>query len=137
MTNISATLRKEAIHVPGARNWEKEFGFQPAVKFGNFIYLTGHVGCDQQGHCVSDALEPQVEKVFENLQATLTAAGSDLSKMLQMTCFIVDILRNGPPFWAMRKRIMPNTLFTSASIGIHELADPRLLLEIQGIAYCE
>jgi enamine deaminase RidA (YjgF/YER057c/UK114 family) len=130
-------MRKEAVTVAGSRNWEREFGFHPAVKFGNFVYLTGHVGCDADGRCVSDALEPQVEKLFENLQATLRAAGSDLSKMLQMTCFIVDILRNGPPFWEMRKRIMPNTMFTSASIGIHELADPRLLIEIQGIAYCD
>jgi len=130
-------LEKQPVKVPGARDWEAEFGFSPAVKLGNMIYLTGHVGCDKNGVCVSDALEPQVIKVFENLQATLTAAGSDLSKMLQMTCFIVDILRNGPPFWALRKRLMPNTAFTSASIGIHELADPRLLIEIQGIAYCD
>ena len=129
-------LRKEAVTVSGSRDWEREFGFHPAVKLGNLVYLTGHVGCDAEGVCVSDTLEPQVEKLFENLQATLQSAGSDLSKMLQMTCFIVDILRNGPPFWKMRKRIMPNTVFTSASIGIHELADPRLLIEIQGIAYC-
>ena len=129
-------MHKEAVTVAGSRDWEREFGFHPAVKFGNFVYLTGHVGCDAGGVCVSDALEPQVERLFENLQATLRAAGSDLSKMLQMTCFIVDILRNGPPFWEMRKRIMPNTAFTSASIGIRELADPRLLIEIQGIAYC-
>jgi 2-iminobutanoate/2-iminopropanoate deaminase len=128
---------KRVVKVPGSRNWEAEFGFHPAVKLGNMVYLTGHVGCDDKGICVSDALEPQVVKVFENLQATLTAAGSDLSKMLQMTCFIVDILRNGPPFWELRKRIMPNTVFTSATIGIHELADPRLLLEIQGVAYCD
>ena len=94
-------LEKQPVKVPGARDWEAEFGFSPAVKLGNMIYLTGHVGCDKNGVCVSDALEPQVIKVFENLQATLTAAGSDLSKMLQMTCFIVDILRNGPPFWAL------------------------------------
>jgi enamine deaminase RidA (YjgF/YER057c/UK114 family) len=130
-------MRKEAVTVAGSRDWEREFGFHPAVKFGNLVYLTGHVGCDADGVCVSDALEPQVERLFENLQATLRAAGSDLSKMLQMTCFIVDILRNGPPFWEMRKRIMPNTAFTSASIGIHELADPRLLIEIQGTAYCD
>jgi 2-iminobutanoate/2-iminopropanoate deaminase len=128
---------KRVVKVPGSRNWEAEFGFHPAVKFGNMVYLTGHVGCDNKGVCVSDALEPQVIKVFENLQATLAAAGSDLSKMLQMTCFIVDILRNGPPFWALRKKLMPNTAFTSASIGIHELADPRLLIEIQGVAYCD
>ena len=130
-------LQKQAVKVPGSRNWEAEFGFHPAVKLGNMVYLTGHVGCDQNGVCVSDALEPQVHKVFENLQATLRASGSDLSKMVQMTCFIVDILRNGPPFWALRKQIMPNTVFTSASIGIHELADPRLLIEIQGVAYCD
>ncbi|MCK9913313.1 Rid family hydrolase [Microbacteriaceae bacterium K1510] len=128
---------QEIIKVAGSRNWEAEFGFHPAVKIGNMIYLTGHVGCDAQGICVSDALAPQVEKLFENLQSTLHAAGSDLSRILQMTCFIVDILRNGPLFWEMRKLIMPHSAFTSASIGIHELADPRLLIEIQGVAYCD
>lgn len=130
-------MEKKIVKVPDSRDWEAEFGFHPAVKLGNLVYLTGHVGCDEKGICVSDALEPQVLRLFENLQATLKAAGTDLSKMLQMTCFIVDILRNGPPFWVLRKRIMPNTAFTSASIGIHELADPRLLIEIQGVAYCD
>ena len=130
-------MQKNVVKVAGSRDWEREFGFHPAVKFGNLVYLTGHVGCDARGICVSDALGPQVEQLFSNLEATLKAAGSDLSKFLQMTCYIVDILRNGPPFWEMRKRIMPNTAFTSASIGIHELADPRLLIEIQGVAYCD
>ena len=42
--------------VAGSRDWEREFGFHPAVKFGNLVYLTGHVGCDAGGVCVSDAL---------------------------------------------------------------------------------
>jgi enamine deaminase RidA (YjgF/YER057c/UK114 family) len=48
-----------------------------------------------------------------------------------MTSFIVDIGKNVAAFWKVRKEVMPDASYTSATIGVAGLVDPRLLLEVQ------
>lgn len=125
---------KEAIPVPQLFSYEENFGFTQCVVKDNLIFVTGQGGIDKEGLVVSDSIERQTEVVFENIQHALKAAQSDLKDILTMTCYIVDIKKNGPLFWSTRKRMMPTVHFTSATIGIAALADPRLLIEVQCIA---
>lgn len=124
---------KQVIPVPELRSYE-DFGFSQCVKSGNLIFVTGQAGIDKQGTCVAEDMTKQAERTFENIQFALKAAGSNLENILSMTCYIVDIASNGPAFWSVRKRIMPKMAYTSASIGVAALADPKLLLEIQCVA---
>lgn len=127
-------MDKQVIKVPELFSYSN-YGFEQCVALGNLIFITGQAGIDKEGIPVSDTIEGQAEMTFNNIRYALEAAGSDLSKILAMTCFIVDIPKNGPPFWAIRKKMIPVTSYTSASIGIACLADPVLLLEIQCTAF--
>lgn len=125
---------KEVIHVPQLFSYEAHYGFEQCVAENNLVFVTGQRGINKEGVIVSDDIERQAEITFQNIQHALRAAKTDLENILSMTCYIVDIKKNGPLFWSTRMRMMPTVYFTSATIGVAELADPRSLIEIQCIA---
>lgn len=127
-------MNKEIISVPQIFSY-KHLGFENCITFNKLVFITGQAGIDKNGKVISDKITDQAEKTFKNIEEALKQAGSDLAKLLMMTCYIVDIQHNGPSFWDIRKKMIPSGTFTSATIGISALADPRLLVEVQCIAH--
>ena len=125
---------KAIVPVPGLMSYENK-GFSQCVTLKDLIFVTGQAGLDAGGLVVGLDMDSQARQTFRNIELALRAAGSDLGHVLAMTCYIIDIGANGPVFWTVRKQVMPDLGYTSASIGVAGLADPRLLLEIQCIAY--
>ena len=58
---------------------------------GNIVFTSGQVGIDPQTGLVPDGVEAQSHQVFKNVAALLTAAGSDISKVVKTTVFIKDM----------------------------------------------
>lgn len=64
--------------------------FPQAVIADNFIFLSGMPGLDMVSlQVVSDNFEEQTRQSFQNLKNTLEAAGSDMSKVVKTTVFMV------------------------------------------------
>ena len=63
--------------------------FPQAVIAGNFIFLSGTPGFDFSGKVVSDNFEDQARQSFQNIKTILEEAGSDLSKVVKTTVFMV------------------------------------------------
>jgi 2-iminobutanoate/2-iminopropanoate deaminase len=65
--------------------------FPQAVIAGNFIFLSGMPGLDpSNGKIISSDFEAQVRQSFENIKTVLQEAGSDLSKVVKTTIFMVS-----------------------------------------------
>lgn len=126
--------KKKIVSVPQIFSYT-HLGFENCVTFHKLIFITGQAGIDENGNVISEDIAKQTEATFKNIELALNAAGSDLTKLLSMTCYIVDIHKNGPLFWEVRKKMIPSADFTSATIGISALAIPRLLVEVQCIAH--
>ncbi|WED43129.1 Rid family hydrolase [Legionella cardiaca] len=123
-------MEKKLVPVDDVYNYDY-LGFTNCVSYNGVIYVTGQAGIDAKGNLVGPGIKEQSVKTFENIQIVLQAAGATLADILAMTCFIVDIEKNGPDFFATRAQMMPVISFTSASIGISKLAMPGLLVEVQ------
>ncbi len=66
--------------------------YSQAIRLGNMIFSAGQVALDPtQGVLVGSDVQAQTEQVFKNLQAVLTAAGSDLSKVVKTTVFLTTM----------------------------------------------
>lgn len=64
--------------------------FPHAVIADNLIYLSGTPGLDPvTGQIISTDFEQQVRQSFTNIQTILEDAGSDLSKVIKTTIFMV------------------------------------------------
>ena len=64
--------------------------FPQAVIAGNLIFLSGMAGVvPGTGKLISDSFEEQTRQAFLNIKVILEEAGSDLSKVVKTTIFMV------------------------------------------------
>ena len=64
--------------------------FSPAVRAGDFIYVSGQVPANADGEIVSGGIEVQTRQVMENLKAVLALAGASFDDVCKATCWLED-----------------------------------------------
>ncbi|RYG40467.1 MAG: RidA family protein [Chitinophagaceae bacterium] len=64
-------------------------GYSAAIRTGDLLFVSGQVGSRQDGTAEPD-FERQVELAFENLAATLVAAGCTFNDIVDVTTFHTD-----------------------------------------------
>jgi 2-iminobutanoate/2-iminopropanoate deaminase len=66
--------------------------YSQAIVVGDLIYTAGQIALDPANmEVVSGGIKEQTTRVLANLQAVLEAAGSDLSKVVKTTVFLIDM----------------------------------------------
>ncbi len=66
--------------------------YSQAIVAGDIIYISGQLGIvPQSGKLIDDTIAGQTKQVLENIKAILSAGGSDLSKVVSTTVFLVDM----------------------------------------------
>ena len=64
--------------------------FSPAVRAGDFIYVSGQVPANAEGEIVCGGIEAQTRQVMENLAAVLATAGASFDDVCKTTCWLQD-----------------------------------------------
>lgn len=64
--------------------------FSPAVRAGDFIYVSGQVPADSNGEIVVGGIEAQTRQVMENLKTVLALAGATLDDVCKSTVWLHD-----------------------------------------------
>lgn len=62
----------------------------PAVRAGDFIYISGQVPVGADGKIVGSEIKEQTHKVMENIKATLALAGCDMQDVIKTHAYLVD-----------------------------------------------
>ena len=66
--------------------------YSQAVRAGSTVYLSGQIPLDPKtGELVAGDMEAQVRRVFDNLRAVAIASGGDLSNIVKLNVFLVDL----------------------------------------------
>jgi len=66
--------------------------YSQAIRSGNILYTSGQIALDPAtGNLVDGDFAAQVRRVFENLKAVLTAAGTDFSRVIKATVYLTDL----------------------------------------------
>ncbi len=122
---------------PAMRHIRERFRYSPGVRAGNFLYIAGQVGRDENLQVVADK-ETQFVQAFENVKKVLTEAGATFDDVVEMVTYHTD-LRDLELFIAVKDRYMTNLdrLPTWTGIGTPALAMPGLFVEIKCTAYLE
>lgn len=135
-------------------NWH----FAPAVSANGFIFCSGIIGTSPDGEPPADdglagakattdeasnalnALiavrdpEAQFSTAFEALRAILRAAGVDMSDLVEITTYHVEISRHMETFMRVKDRYIHAPYPAWTAIGVSELIVPGGLLEIRAVA---
>jgi 2-iminobutanoate/2-iminopropanoate deaminase len=62
----------------------------PAVRAGDFVYVSGQVPVRADGSVVDGGIEPQTRQVLDNVEAALTLAGATMEDVVKTTVWIED-----------------------------------------------
>jgi len=66
--------------------------YSQAIVTGNMVYTAGQIALDPATmEVVAGGIKEQTTRVLANLQAVLEAAGSNLSKVVKTTVFLIDM----------------------------------------------
>ena len=64
--------------------------FSPAVRAGDFIYVSSQVPANAEGEIVVGGIEAQTRQVMENLKTVLALAGATLDDVCKSTVWLQD-----------------------------------------------
>ena len=83
-------MQKEAVKTDNA---PQAIGpYSQAIKLGDLVFLSGQVHLDPAtGQLVEGDITTQTQRVMENLQAVLLAAGSSFEKVVKTTIYLADM----------------------------------------------
>ena len=66
--------------------------YSQAAVYNGLVFVAGQLAIDPKtGERFTGSIEQQTEQCLKNIASILTAAGSDLSRVLKMTVYISDI----------------------------------------------
>ena len=107
------------------------FPFSPVVVSGDLVYTAGQVANDESGRIVSDEIEAQCRRVFDNIRACLEAAGCGLADVIKVNGFLAD-LDNFEVYNAVYRDYFAEPYPARTTVGA-ALA-PGLLVEVEVVA---
>ncbi|WP_337269957.1 RidA family protein [Oryzifoliimicrobium ureilyticus] len=81
--------KREAIFPANRHALYEQHGYSAAIQSGDLLFVSGQVGSREDGTAEPDFAE-QVKRAFENLSATLKAAGCTFEDIVDVTTFHTD-----------------------------------------------
>ena len=123
-------MAKQVITVPTAL---PGVPYSPAVKVGEYIFVSGQVGhVDSQGNKL-EGVEAQTKQVLDNMKRVLEAAGASMDDVVKTTVFLVKA-EDFPKMNDVYKTYFTKDLPARSTVIVAALARPELVVEIECIA---
>ena len=109
--------------------------YSQAVRVDNTVYLSGQIGLDPNTMQMVEGIEAQIHRVFQNLRAVASAAGSSLNDTVKLNIYLTDLAH-----FAKVNEIMAGYFHqpypARAAVGVASL--PRdALVEADGVLYIQ
>jgi 2-iminobutanoate/2-iminopropanoate deaminase len=117
--------------------WQQKRAFSPAIVTegaGRTIWIAGHTGqVDDSGKSLAGDFDAQFRQTFRNIEKTLAEVDAKLSDMVTMTVFLIDA-RHTTRMTELRGELFGKDFPASAAITVQGFAQPKMMIEVQGIA---
>ena len=123
---------RQEIRVEGAS--EPISHYTDAVRFGDLLFVSGIAPFDSTGEVVGEGdVVAQTRQVLQNLLDALRTVGADMSDVLKVTVFLIDI-NDRSAINPVRQEFFGDARPASTLIEVSALADPEMLVEIEAVA---
>lgn len=113
---------RETIFPAGRHELYTVHKYSAAIRSGDLLFVSGQVGSRADG-APEPEFEAQVRLAFENLKATLAAAGCGLNDIVDVTTFHTDPEKQFDAVLAIKNEIFPAAPYPNwTAVGVNWLA---------------
>jgi len=134
-------MKKQAINstnpifaTPDGSTIFKKFGYSPAVRAGDFLYVAGQIGLNPDGSMPAND-EGQIVNAFDRLKIVIEEAGASLEDIVELVSYHVGLQNHLGKFVEIKSRYIREPYPTWTILEIAGLARPGLVIEIKAVAY--
>ncbi|HEY1709850.1 MAG TPA: RidA family protein [Rhizomicrobium sp.] len=128
-----STQTRQTINTPATQAMYDAYHFAQATRVGDMIWVSGQVGIDEKMR-PGKGLSEQAHLAFTNLKTVLEAAGANLSDVVELITFHIDLRGGSREFGAVKDEFFPSHYPSWSAVGVTQLAMPELLVEIRAVA---
>ena len=108
-----------------------DIGYSPGImaRGQRIIFVSGQGPADLKAD-----METQFRQTFERIGKVLEQAGASFEHVVILRSYFVHLLRDLPIYREVRRGYLVKPYPASTAVGVTELADPELKIEIEAIA---
>lgn len=106
--------------------------FSPAVRAGDFVYVSGQIAMKENGEVEPGGIESQTRRTMENVRRVLEMAGCTFDDVVKANCWLDD----PRDFWTFNKiyaEFFPNGGPARSTVQAQLMVDAKV--EVDVIAY--
>jgi len=118
------------VEVFGKRN--PAMPFHPAVRAGDFIFLSGLVPRNEEGVLVSGSIEEQTRTILDAMRRLLASAGCGLEDLVSVTAYLEDS-RDFGRYNEVFRQYFPEGRLARTTVEARMVISCKI--EISGVAY--
>ena len=121
---------KKDVYPIGKKN--PNLPFHPAVRAGDFIFVSGQVPKDAEGNMFSGTIEEETGWCIEAVRRALKEAGADLEDVVKATVYLDDA-RDFGRYNGVFAKMFPNAALARTTVEARAVINSKI--EIDAIAY--
>lgn len=106
--------------------------FHPAVRAGDFIFVSGQVAKDEQGNMCAGTIEEQTRWTIEALRRILALEGAGLQHIVRVTTYLDDA-RDFGRYNKVFAEYFPEGMLARTTVEARAVVDTKI--EMDAIAY--
>ena len=105
----------------------------PAVKAGDYIFLAGQIGIEDDKGREVKGVEAQTRQCLENMKRVLEVAGASLDDVVKVTVFLVNVDDVAKMNQVYKRYFLKD--YPARLTAIAALTKPAMLVEMECVAY--
>lgn len=114
--------------------WEPIVGYSRAVAAGDHVWVTGCTSL-RDGEVVHEGdAYAQTRQAIRNVERALGEAGATLADVVRTRIFVTDIAR-WEEYGRAHGEAFGKTMPATSMVEVRALIDPRMLVEVEAVAY--
>lgn len=130
LSDDNDTMPSEDIQVYGKKN--PNLPFHPAVRAGDFVFLSGQVAKDENGNMITGSIEDETHGTIKACERILALAGCTLADVVKVTTFLEDA-RDFGRYNGVFKEYFPEGRLARTTVEARAVITTRI--EIEMVAY--
>jgi 2-iminobutanoate/2-iminopropanoate deaminase len=128
LETVNRRISSPALRTPPGP-WSNAIEVRPGARY---LFTCGLVGVRQDG-TIEDGVAAQAVRIFENVNILLREAGMDMSHVIKIISYMVDLAEQ-PAYAKARNPYLGDARPAMTLLGVSQLAQPALRLEVEVIA---